>query len=78
MAEETDVYISVKRGQTSNWKPVKAVRRRDDVYEIVGRNAASAQETWQFTTGDLVRCKPYELTDGDMVLVAWEKVAVAD
>ena len=24
--------------------------------------------------GDLVRCKPYELTDNDRVLVAYEKV----
>ncbi|HZI95388.1 MAG TPA: hypothetical protein VFE84_14175 [Patescibacteria group bacterium] len=73
MADEIDIYITVTRNNADSWKPVKAVHRGEDVYEIVGSNTSPAGETWRYSTGDFVRCKPYDLTDNDVVLVAWEK-----
>lgn len=74
MAGEIEIYISVITKKGKVWKPVSAVLRREDVYEILGRNPAPGIEEWPFATGDLVRCQPYELTDSDLVLVAYEKV----
>jgi hypothetical protein len=77
MAGEIEIYISVITKTGKVWRPVSAVLRRDDIYQIVGKNPSpggAGGEQWPFETGDLVRCKPYELTDSDLVLVAYEKV----
>jgi len=74
MAGEIEIYVSVGTRGGKSWRPVSAILRRDDIYEILGRNPAPGVEEWPFASGDLVRCKPYELTDKDVVLVAYEKV----
>jgi hypothetical protein len=74
MAGEIEIYISVGTKSGKTWRPVSAILRRDDIYEILGVNPAPGLEEWPFDTGDLVRCRPYELTDSDLVLVAYEKV----
>ena len=73
MSDEIDIYITVTRNKVESWRSVKAVHRGGDVYEIIGSNTSPPGDVWRFTTGDFVRCKPYELTDNDVVLVAWEK-----
>jgi len=74
MAGEIVIYISVTARGGKSWRPVSAILRRDDVYEILGKNPAPGVDEWPFDTGDLVRCRPYDLTDNDRVLVAYEKV----
>jgi len=74
MADEIQIYVGVTGKAGKEWRPVAAVRRRDNIYEITGSNPAPALETWPFGPGDLVRCEPYELTDNDVILVATEKL----
>ena len=48
MADEVDVYVAVTRATGSSWRPVRAIPRGDDVYEIVGSGQAPDAERWQF------------------------------
>ena len=73
MAEEIEVYIKIVGEQGEAWKPVRAVHRGDDIYEIKGSDLSLAPEGWRYSPGDLVRCKPHDLTDSDVVLVAVER-----
>ena len=74
MSGETTIYIRVTTRGGPSWRPVAAARLGDDVYRILGKKSVVAGEEWPFEPGDVVRCKPYELTDNDLVLVAYEKI----
>jgi hypothetical protein len=50
-----------------------AERVHDDVYRITGRRADDA-ETWEFSTGDVVRCREQRFATGERGLVAYERV----
>jgi hypothetical protein len=73
MPAETEIYIRVIGAQGETWRSARAVHRSDDVYEITENVPNAGKQTGRLSSGDLVRCKPHELTDGDLVLVAFEK-----
>jgi hypothetical protein len=75
MTGNTTIYISVEETSGSSWRPVDAIQRGENVYEIVGENPKPDMEKWPFNKGDFVECKPYELTDSDIILVAFAKAA---
>ena len=66
------IYVSLLDEGTEVWRPVSAEHVRDDVYRIKGE-APDDTETWQFTTGETVRCRQRKLSSG-LHLVAYEKV----
>ncbi len=74
MSRETDIDIKPATHSWPAWRPVRAIERRDGLYEILGANPAPESEPWPFGPGDLVRCRPFELTENDIILVAFEKV----
>ena len=74
MADERQIYIRVTGSRGPAWRPVEAERIEGDVYRITGSATPASGESWEFASQDLVRCKPYELTDDDVVMVAFEKV----
>ena len=73
MPVKTEIYIRVIGAQGETWRSARAVHRSDDVYEITESVPNAGKQTGCLSSGDLVRCKPHELTDGDLVLVAFEK-----
>ncbi len=73
MPSETQIYIRIEGASGSSWRPVQAVRVEENVYRILEGPEAGSAESWPFTAGDLVRCRPFELTDHDLVLVAYER-----
>lgn len=74
VSSPSEIYIRVEGRNGQSWRVVKALRKAEDLFEIVSDAPPPPGETWQFAPGDTVRCKPYELTDHDVVLVACEKV----
>ena len=70
---DSTIYISLKDEGTDVWRPVSAERVRDDVYRIIGTRADDT-ESWEFTTGDMVRCREQSFATGERGLVAYERV----
>lgn len=77
MPAETEIYIRVFGAQGETWRSARAVHRGEDVYEIAESVPNAGKQTGCISPGDLVRCKLHELTDGDLVLVAFEKKSPA-
>ena len=74
MSGEVQIYVKVSlAGGVSAWRPASAMAHPGGVYEIVSVGAA-AGETPEFGVGDRVACRPYDLTDHDVVLVAHQRV----
>ncbi len=69
---KTTVYVCLLDEGTDVWRPVAAEHIRDDIYRLVGE-PPDHTETWQFQTGQSVRCKQ-RLLSGGTCLVAYERV----
>lgn len=67
------IYISLRDEGTDVWRPVSAERVHDEVYRITGTRADDT-ETWEFSTGDVVRCREQCFATGARGLVAYEEV----
>jgi len=71
MTERTQIYVKVISASGEAWRPADALRLPEDVYEIVTVRHEAGEKP-QFAPGRRVRCRPYELTDHDLILVAHE------
>jgi hypothetical protein len=69
----TTIYVSLLGEGTEVWRPVSAERVRDEIYRITG-TPSDDTETWEFTTGETVRCREQTFIEGDRRLVACERV----
>ncbi len=70
------IYIYLLDEGVEVWRPVSAERVRDDIYRITGTRTDDT-ETWEFTIGDVVRCREKILASGEKPesrLVAYERV----
>ncbi|PYJ49254.1 MAG: hypothetical protein DME85_00405 [Verrucomicrobia bacterium] len=67
------IYIALLDEGTDVWRPVSAERVRDEIYRVTG-TPPDDTETWQFTTGDTVRCREQSFASGERRLVAYERV----
>lgn len=70
MTHDNQVYVRTRGG---SWRPVPARKVGEDCWLILEEPGATDVRSWEFNPGDTVRCRPYELTDHDLVLVAYEK-----
>lgn len=55
--------------QPGEWRPVKAMRQKEDVYCVLGPMAED--EEWQFPPGTMVRRKAKILPNGRQEMVAF-------
>ncbi|HEU0266819.1 MAG TPA: hypothetical protein VFQ70_04280 [Candidatus Saccharimonadaceae bacterium] len=67
----TQIYVALLDEGTSVWRPASAAHLRDDIYRIVQQ--PSADERWEFVSGESVRCREQAFADGRRGLVAFEK-----
>jgi hypothetical protein len=67
------IYVGLLGEGTNLWRPVSAEQVRDDVFRILGTQPTG--ETWQFTPGNLVRCRQHIFAGGEAGLIAYEKAA---
>jgi CRP-like cAMP-binding protein len=63
MFKEETIYVCLPDKGVNVWRPVKAMKIRNNVYKIVSENPNSEDERWQFSTGDLVRCEIKALSE---------------
>lgn len=72
MSEEVQIYVRVSGQAGEAWRPARALLHDGGIYEILDV-ALQPGETGRFAAGDRVTCRPYELTDHDIVRVAHER-----
>lgn len=70
MSDDAPVTIYMPLADLSDWRPVKAIRQREDIYCIVGPMAEG--ETWKYPPGTMVRRKAKVLPSGRREMVAEE------
>jgi hypothetical protein len=74
------IYVYLLNEGTDCWRPVSAENVSGDIYRITGAPPDDT-ETWEFKTGELVRCKYKRLSGNFAVvtdcLVAYERVDAA-
>ena len=70
MADDAPVTIYVPLADMSDWRPVKAIRQREDIYCILGPMAEG--DEWKFPPGTMVRRKPKVLPTGRREMAAEE------
>jgi hypothetical protein len=69
----TTIYVYLLNEGVDVWRPVQARHIGTDRYQIVSVNNSLDDELWQFNSGDIVRCKPRTMFDGES-LVAYERI----
>lgn len=66
------IYIPLMDEGTDVWRPVSAERVADEIYRVTS-TPPDDTETWEFTTGDTVRCREQSFSSGERRLVAYER-----
>jgi hypothetical protein len=62
------ILMPLVNSTESAWKPVQAIRQREDIYCVVGPMAEGEQ--WKFPPGSMVRRKPKIMPNGKQEMVA--------
>ena len=70
---QVTVYVYLLDEGVDVWRPVQAKHLGGDEYEIQSINPDPEVESWQFHTGDRVRCKLKRFHEGEE-LAAYELV----
>ncbi len=70
MSDERPVTIQMRlmNGGPDAWRPVQAIRQREDIYCVIG--PVGEGEKWQFPPGTLVRRKRKMMSNGKQEMVA--------
>ena len=68
-----DIYVALLDKGNDAWRRVEAVYEGEDCYRIISENE-DAEERWEYTTGDYVRCRSMTLPSGERALVATERL----
>ena len=76
-SNNSEIYVYLEDEGVDVWRPVQALRLENDHYQIVSENPYPEDERWQFSTGDIVRCKKQTFADGKTALAAVEKISSA-
>jgi hypothetical protein len=71
MGEQCVVYIPLLDEGTAVWRPVAAEPVGPGLFRIVG--PVAEDESWQFSPGELVRCRERVFSDGTTGLEAVER-----
>lgn len=56
------IYVYLLDEGTEVWRPVEAAHQGGDLYKIMSEEPK--EDTWQFKTGDVVRCELKSLSEG--------------
>ena len=69
MSEDVPITIYVPLAdRPGEWRPVKAIRQREDIYCVIG--PMDEEEQWKYPPGSMVRRKPKTLPNGKEEMVA--------
>ncbi len=73
---ETVIYMPLVAEGTDCWRPVRAVRVTEDVFEVIDQIAPD--ESWKFAPSSRVRCRRRVFTSGEAGLEAFEYAIESD
>ena len=73
MTVSTEIFVRLLNESVDVWRPVRAMRVRDDIYRIMNQPYDLSIESWEFEPGDVVHCEETE-TAGGHRLTAINKV----
>ena len=68
------IYVALLDEGTPCWRPVEATHKHDNIYTIIEKNLEPADEHWEFSCGEDVRCQSYAFSEGFTGLRAYAKV----
>ena len=69
MSDERPITIQMRlMNEPDAWRPVQAIRQREDIYCVIG--PVKEGEQWQFPPGTLVRRKRKIMSNGKQEMVA--------
>ena len=66
------IYVRLIGEGTDVWRPVEAEHLGGNLFRILSENQNPDDETWEFSTGQAVRCKRHTFADDTVRLVATE------
>ncbi|WP_424244616.1 hypothetical protein Dip510_001872 [Elusimicrobium posterum] len=68
------IYIQLLDEGTDTYRPVSAIKIKDDIYELLGEDIYNPEdEHWEFLPGDRVKVKIKKFSDGGYGLLAVSK-----
>jgi hypothetical protein len=70
--KEIEIFVQLLEEGTEVWRPVIAESLDNNLYKIISIN--KFDETWEFNTGQTVKCITKSFADGKSGLVAIEKL----
>jgi len=74
MTLSTQIHVRLLNENVDVWRPVRAMRVRDDIYRILNQPYDVSIESWEFEPGDEVQCEETETASGQR-LAAINKVS---
>lgn len=72
--EPVTVFVALLEEGCDVWRPVQARPLDGGFFRIVGVNADTSDEIWQFPEGAIVKCDKKRFADGTIGLIAVERV----
>jgi hypothetical protein len=73
---ETEIYMPLVGEGTDCWRPVRALRISEDIFEVIEH--VPSDESWKFAPSSRVRCRNRIFTDGKAGLEAFEYAIESD
>ncbi len=71
MNTQVEIFVQLLNEGTEVWRPVKAESLDNGLYKIISAN--KSDETWEFNSGETVKCSTKAFAEGNSGLVASEK-----
>jgi hypothetical protein len=73
LAEPVTIFVALLDEGVDVWRPVQARPLDHGLFRIVGVQADTSDETWQFPAGAIVRCEQKQFADGTFGMTAVEQ-----
>ena len=67
------IYVALLSRKGERWRCVDAVSEGGDAYRIISENR-DPDEQWEYTTGEVVRCRATTLRTGERILAATQRL----
>ena len=76
-AQPVTVFVALVEEGTDVWRPVQARPLDGGSFRIIGVDADTSDETWQFPEGAIVKCQRRQFADGRSEMTVVEQVEEA-
>ncbi len=73
LGEPVTIFVALLGEGTDVWRPVQARPLERGDYRLIGVEADTSDETWQFPAGTIVRCVSRHFADGTSGMIAVER-----